>query len=371
MTFFRPLRVVYTKGHIPALDGFRGIAILLVLIYHLFPYLTGVTIGWVGVDLFFVLSGILITGILLDSKNDKNYFLNYAGKRVLRIFPLYYLFLFLFFVLVPLLFHSLIDKATGFEYLKENEKWYWLYLQNWNAFFDPNYPGKNFLSHFWSLAIEEQFYVIWPVAVYYLGRKNLLGLCGWVVAVSLSLRMLFFFKGFDAGLFYIFTPSRLDGLAVGSSIAIMIRDHKMVTVLNFLTVPLLAVCSLLLALIVFVHGSLSFSTPLFSTVGYTVLAIFFGCLIITAFSGGRKNIVKSLTSMRMFRFFGKYSYGLYIYHLPVYVLLADYLRSVLSSEVLVSIICLVVSLAIAQLSYNLYEVQFLKLKSRFHSSAIA
>src|SRR5688572_7114217 len=160
------LDLKYNRGHIPALDGLRGIAVLIVLGFHIFP--NHVKFGWAGVDLFFVLSGFLITGILLESKGTPNYYRNYLAKRTLRIFPLYYFFLIVFFIVFPLVGYS--DSIYNYDYLSSTQSWYWLYIQNWRIFFDPHYPGEDIISHFWSLAIEEQFYIFWPLVIYLIPR---------------------------------------------------------------------------------------------------------------------------------------------------------------------------------------------------------
>src|SRR5580700_6952106 len=150
---------------LPALDGIRGVAILLVLFYHLFRYDNSLLgrlshHGWLGVELFFVLSGFLITGILYDSRGEVHYFRNFYGRRVLRIFPLYYGFLAVAALLAPLLIKA---QLQGIHTYIHYQVWWWLYAANilesikgWIcAAFDP----------FWSLAIEEHFYLIWPLLI--------------------------------------------------------------------------------------------------------------------------------------------------------------------------------------------------------------
>ena len=154
-----------THTIIPALDGLRGIAILLVLIHHLTIYrpeggldswIAAVPLfGWCGVNLFFVLSGFLITGILLDTRDSPVFYRSFFARRVLRIFPLYYGVLFLGFVLAPLLLP--MPDAYG-----RHQLWLWTYLAN---FAMPFGKGEPAFSHFWSLCVEEQFYLVWPFLV--------------------------------------------------------------------------------------------------------------------------------------------------------------------------------------------------------------
>jgi peptidoglycan/LPS O-acetylase OafA/YrhL len=168
----------------PRLDGVRGIAILLVLVYHLTlyggmapngPFLDRLWRTWtlplgLGVDLFFVLSGFLITGILLDTKDGPDYFRNFYARRFLRIFPLYYATLAATFLLIPA--------------VRLDAVWYWTYLINYR-FADVGWPRVAYLGHFWTLAVEEQFYLVWPALVFFVPRRVLPWLC--VAAVTYSI----------------------------------------------------------------------------------------------------------------------------------------------------------------------------------------
>ena len=143
-------------NRIKILDGFRGLAILLVIGYH---YLNFFSFGWTGVDLFFVLSGFLITGKLVESLGADHYFRNFYIKRILRIVPLYYFILLLFFVLIPFLLPSLV--SVSFKELQHEQIYYWTFVVN---IYDAvhGWPLNVTLIHFWSLACEMQFYLLWP-----------------------------------------------------------------------------------------------------------------------------------------------------------------------------------------------------------------
>ena len=174
------------RGHIKPLDGLRGIAILLVMWFHFaWPakaqglitrlYVSVAALGWVGVDLFFVLSGFLITGILLDSKRGAGYFRNFYARRVLRIFPLYYAVLLVTLVILPLIVPY---DTPALKRLLEGQGWLWLYSTNisvavehgnWIASADWLRMGA-----LWSLAVEEHFYLVWPLLVFFLSRRALL-----------------------------------------------------------------------------------------------------------------------------------------------------------------------------------------------------
>ncbi len=217
----RPTTDPQDARHLPALDGVRGLAIALVLLYHVTPvrWASG---GWVGVDLFFVLSGFLITGILWDGRHRPARARRFFVKRALRILPLYYGLLILIFVVVPAM--DPLHK-TAYQALKSDEWWYWTYLQNWRiAFAHPNDGGS--FGWFWSLAIEEQFYVVWPFVVWHASRDTIIRLCGAAIFSGLVIRvalLVLHAPGSDSILFiYVLTPCRLDGLAVGALVAMAI-----------------------------------------------------------------------------------------------------------------------------------------------------
>src|SRR4029450_1185274 len=174
-----PKPTVHSAGHVPVLDGLRGIAILMVLGHHYsivwsrtIPLESGIRsvleFGWCGVDLFFALSGFLITGILIDAKGQESYFPRFYWRRLVRIFPLYYVFLAAVFVLLP--FFPGIGVTTA----QVAPWWYLTYLQNWK----PNRGASDpFLGHTWSLAVEEQFYGVWPLIVRFSSTKVLTWVC--------------------------------------------------------------------------------------------------------------------------------------------------------------------------------------------------
>ena len=201
-----------SSARVPELDGIRGIAILLVLATHFgYPaagpglFRNMLSLGWVGVDLFFVLSGFLITGILLATKGRANYFQRFYLRRLFRILPIYYAFLILIFHGLPFLGRS----VTG-----AGEAWYWLYIANWRNGSSP------YLQHFWSLAIEEQFYLGWPLLVHLCSRRSSKLVCVSIVLLSPVVRFLAFQMGVSPFTVYEVTPLRLDGLAFGALLAL-------------------------------------------------------------------------------------------------------------------------------------------------------
>src|SRR5437870_557283 len=162
-----------------ALDGLRGIAILMVMLYHQTVMVGSTGIdrfvgfwtlsGWIGVDLFFVLSGFLITGILSDSKGATGYFRNFYARRVLRIFPLYYGVVAFSLLILPYIPHWKLENLAR---IKGDELWYWTYLSNFSIAAHAAFR-HGILDVSWSLSIEEQFYLMWPLLVLLLSRRSL------------------------------------------------------------------------------------------------------------------------------------------------------------------------------------------------------
>ena len=223
------------RMHLPALDGVRGLAVLMVLLFHFVGdvppsgsverMIVGVTkYGAFGVELFFVLSGFLITGILYDTHDGRYYFRNFYMRRLLRIFPLYYGVLALVFLVAPL-----IPRLRGptLDYLLDRQAWAWLYAVNIYIARQGEW-SFSYLNHFWSLAIEEHFYFFWPLVVFALARKPRV-----LITVSLAIAlgaMLARLTGSLMGLSwwttYTFTPFRLDGLALGAFLAVAARQPE-------------------------------------------------------------------------------------------------------------------------------------------------
>ena len=222
-----------TGERVPVLDGIRGIAILLVMMFHFWAvgtarlsypleraYSSIAGMGWIGVDLFFVLSGFLITGILFDLRRNPDYFRIFYGRRIVRIFPLYYAALTVFFLVVPMLLtHLHHQRAFDVETGTAGKLLAWTYLLNW-------YEGlKGFqiiphpLQHFWSLAIEEQFYLVWPFLVLKLARRRLIQVCFGLMALGLTLKAVMYWIHLPIAA-YTWTICRADSLAAGAIVAL-------------------------------------------------------------------------------------------------------------------------------------------------------
>jgi peptidoglycan/LPS O-acetylase OafA/YrhL len=265
----------------PELDGVRGVAILLVMVYHSFLILPTpallislwltlpISLGWSGVDLFFVLSGFLITGILINTKESRNYFSSFYARRILRIFPLYFLVVFLYFDLaLPIAHHfgQLIYLTKTFE------PWFWFHLSNWKvAFTNP----AGWLEHFWSLSIEEQFYMFWPLVIFWTPRRRIVYVCLLLIGASFALRCLYAHGIYGFRMVYMLTPFRIEPLAFGSLAAILVQKPALASRLRNRRLLSIAagIGMLLLMGAVVVGGSPIEGVPL-ATVGLTALASF-------------------------------------------------------------------------------------------------
>jgi peptidoglycan/LPS O-acetylase OafA/YrhL len=342
-----------SRTHIPALDGVRGIAIVLVMIFH---FNTRVFLrvvndaGWVGVDLFFVLSGFLITGILLDNKDDRHYFRNFYARRTLRIFPLYY---------------GVLGIYTSFWLWRGNHAivremaWLWPYLTNVRIGMNNRWTSY-WLNHFWSLAVEEHFYLVWPAVILWLGRKSLMRVCVALMLIALALRCALFLRH-DFLTAYVLTPCRMDALAAGSWLAAAVRGPTNPQTFRRVGLFALAGTGAVLACMYIPTNRLDNTDPRVYTIGLTLLAIASTGLIALIVSTPTGRLARYF-SISPLRWLGKYSYGLYVLHPIMTQLPAISYGWPPRFAFIPQLIC---AIAGAWLSWNLYEKHFLKLKRFF------
>ncbi len=358
-------------ARVKALDGIRGAAVLMVLVHHAVnfagapsplsnPFAALAYELHVGVDLFFVLSGYLITRILLDTKASENYFKFFYARRALRIFPLYYLFVACFVWLVP----AFLAGHAGARELAENQAVYWLYASNFDVMFHgwPVWP-RVVLAHAWSLAIEEQFYLVWPAAVRFLSPKGLQRAILITLSASVALRLVITVLGYGLRA-RVCTPAHLDGLMLGALFATLQALGTPLLRLRKLSFVLLG-CGAVLRL-------LAWGMPLDRLEGMLIAswsAVFAGLLGLSLTSGPRARL-NQLLGNRFQTFFGRYSYGIYLIHQPLFALVARYshLTSVAARSALNLGLGGSVAVALAMLSYRYFEQPFLRLKSHFDDS---
>ncbi|HEY4132313.1 MAG TPA: acyltransferase [Gemmatimonadaceae bacterium] len=378
-----------------ALDGIRGLALIAVLCFHFAGtwvarnpvdrVVLGVfNSGWTGVDLFFVLSGFLITGILLDTRSDAHYFRNFYARRTLRIFPLYYGVLAAVMIVAPALIPRVrtMDMLTT---LRDNGVWFWTYLINVRIAathsWDPAVPGR--LMHFWSLAVEEQFYLLWPLIVLAAGRKKLLWVCGAVVLMAFGVRIAlilgdhgpvagYAYTRFVSG--YVLLPARADTLAVGAALACMTRTPGGYAWMRRFATPALVASVIALIAVAAPRGSLMEYSPTVEIIGYPLLALACASLIVIALNPA-PSLTRRSFEWRPLRKVGMLAYGMYVFHYPLrYALagVAERLQHVAPNgptmlPELIAFIALGFALTwvIAFVSWRCYEAPILRLKRYF------
>lgn len=366
MTPVNPHRPYY-----PALDGLRGVAILLVVFLHNFRFVNYFFFGWLGVDLFFVLSGFLITEILLKTLGQPNYLRNFYMRRMLRIFPIYYLTLIICFGILP----SIIPDYINVSYYTANQVWIWTYLQNWLFTFKDPY-GTKMLLHTWSLAVEEQFYILWPVAILLIKRAKILLVVMLAVLLITGITRYAIWEYDIKDLAYasLYTFTRIDGLCIGAILALLIVvNPEFLKKYTFIIVLILAAINFGFY---FINDHHSFSLPYLAFVGYTTFAVLFGILVHEAITGQSK-IINLIFNNSILKFFGKISYGLYVYHWPVYILLFPFFSKLFLKTGIFSLriaelgsacITTVIAVILSLFSYHYIERFFLKYKDRYASS---
>ena len=370
------------SGHLPGLDGVRGLAILMVMAIHFVgdstPYTFGQRLvvkvagyGLLGVDLFFVLSGFLITGLLLDAKSRPHYFRNFYARRTLRIFPLYYLVLAASFVVLP----QLTNLTPTFEVARTHQAWLWSYTANFYIAAKSSWVALTYMSHFWSLAVEEHFYLMWPLVVFSFRREMLERICIGVLAGGLALRIAAALFGASEVAISVLTPCRIDTLCVGGLLAVLARREGGAEML----MRRAGKAALTLAAAALIISAWCATTKLgllpLHQVRNTVFALFFGALSLISLLPP-SNPLARIFQGAVLKFFGKYSYGLYVYHgiLTWYLQEIGFERrldALLGNHWLVIAVKAVgavsVSVAVAVLSYQLFEKRFLALKRFFEA----
>lgn len=320
----------------PALDGLRGVAIVLVLLTHgavveprgLAESLTlaPLKLGWCGVDQFFVLSGFLITSILLATRGGPGYFTTFYARRALRLLPLYFAWLAVVFLVLP---HFALPNRPAYEVMLQHQAYYWAMLSNYWMAWQGNF-GHGLLAVTWSLAIEEQFYLLWPAVVLACGPAGLRRLCPLLVLASLVCRVALGLYGASPTALYTLTPCRLDGLAIGSLIAVWVNAGYRPTAGARWLLALAGGCYAVALAAEAAHlrraaGAEYQYAPLVLTVGITLLSVAAGALLLATLSAGTESRVRRLLCAAPLRSLGRYSYGIYLLHLPVRSLLRDYL----------------------------------------------
>jgi peptidoglycan/LPS O-acetylase OafA/YrhL len=358
------------ESRLPALDGIRGVAVLMVLVFH---YLQGMLpCVWLskvtrplyftetGVDLFFVLSGFLITGILLNARGTPHFLKNFYVRRVLRILPLYYL------VVLGCIAAGWFVTHSKYQYGLAHCWWYLFYLQNIGMTFWPDAVGEP--GHFWTLGVEEHFYLMWPLLIVLCDERHLPRALLGLIAGSIACRLLLLSLGYDV---VRFSPCRMDALSAGALLAVVVRRPELAeTAHQACRWTLMVLGPILLVLYPLTSGKALFAMQV---VKFTLVAVGYTALLGATVGPGRWQWLERLFCLPTLRWCGKYSYAMYVFHPFLYGPIMTLMRSrmVLAQTnpaafmaieflVLVAAVCFV-----SWASWHLFEKHFLKLKSRF------
>ncbi|MBC8050980.1 MAG: acyltransferase [Chitinophagales bacterium] len=358
------------------LDGVRGVAIGFTLLgntlivrdegprEHAWAILGD--FGWIGVQLFFVLSGYLITNILLDAKGERFYFRNFYARRALRIFPAYFLMLTI----------ATVGRAALNSPLPHNPLCYWFFVSNFCIAKSGDW-GNLYLGATWSLAVEEHFYLLWPLLIAFLSIRQVMWASVGIILGSLVLRYVMSAEGYSAVTLYTITPTRIDAIAAGALIAAFIRTGsktKLAAVAPFILAGGLAVIA---ATISQTSGSFRYDLRLVETLGYTGLTLAAaGFILMLILSQGRDNAMRRAMRWSPLASIGFYSYAIYLYHGMVHVILlklplfqaanlAMFPGGPLAAQLLVTCAVTLISTGLAVASYHFFESRFLSLQRHF------
>jgi peptidoglycan/LPS O-acetylase OafA/YrhL len=356
----------FRLGYRPALDGVRGISILAVMWLHGSQLWVGRG-GFLGVDIFFVLSGFLITTLLIQEweQNASISFRTFYIRRGLRLMPPLFVL-----IAVCLVVAAIYPAPDGFVAKSKLILVALFYLTNWL----PVYPV---LGHTWSLGIEEQFYIVWPFLLFLLLRSRLnrhavvLIMLGGVAVIA-GHRAVLWYHGANGMRLYIGLDTRADSLLIGGIIGALIswdlipRERWLLRALRVFTV-------LSIFAIAYLMITLSFLSWFLFVGGHTLFAVMVAGVIINLFYAPL-NLITNVLEFSALRWFGRLSYGLYLWHLPVY-LAYDFLfptfpvRSYKLSIFVPFGIKFTLAVLVATVSFYVIERPALRLKKRFRAQS--
>jgi peptidoglycan/LPS O-acetylase OafA/YrhL len=350
------------------LDGMRGLAILLVAAGHIFYRYSVFQFGWIGLNLFFVLSGYLITQRLYVhlSGNTRSYFKNFYWRRILRIFPLYYGCLVIFFLLLPLIYPG-YDNVFGSLYSMQG--WFWSYSSNWMMILH-GMPKQPVFFHFWSLAVEEQFYVVWPFLFLLLVKARKIS---WIIVLMIIGSIFLRNSIHDGFSSYLNTGTAAEPLLLGALITIL--EKQKVLEKNYNCFLFLALASVISLVIIFINDpSPHITNDWLLRAGYTSIDLIWAwilvlCIVTTKMSAPAKQVL----SAGWLKWLGKYSYGIYVFHwlvlnLFIYKAVTEMINRGIDQQLAyfsVRVAGIALILLVSYLSYNFYEKKFLALKKYF------
>lgn len=323
-------------------------------------------LGWIGVDLFFVVSGLLITGILLDTHDSPRFFTTFYARRSLRIFPLYFAFLLAAFTLIPAVQEGPWAQ-TEFVQQSGSPWWYILYQGNLREAIRGVEPAY-VLAPLWSLAIEEQFYLVFPLMVQRLRRLQLRRvLLGAIVGALVFRIVTALLWPANERIQYLATPARVDELAIGALLALGLREGWLMRSQRR-WIGRLMVAALVVGAIAFGLGGLDRTGWFGRTAGYSLIAVLFGSTVLWAVLG-RETPSTALLRWQPLRAVGKVCYGIYLLQRPVQVAamkLSETAGYPLDPTSLFTVVILMfATFGAASVSWVIFERPILGLKRRF------
>ncbi len=350
MTIARPS---WLPAYIPELQGLRGLAVLAVVIYHSHPRLEGTPLyraslwGWTGVNLFFVLSGFLITSILLESRHQKHYFRNFYGRRALRIWPVYLLVLAICYLNAEWFVGLPVGRAIA------TAPW-WAYLLFVQNLFHLALPPA--ISPTWSLAIEEQYYFLWAPVVRFFNRT-------WMLVATLCIALIaspLFRMSHHPWITSTHTLTHLDGIAMGSLIGIGLHALQLPRRV-WIGLGIAGVFCGFTAAFTFAGGTAFLDTAL--TAGFG------GAVLVAIASTGSKTALHALLRRGPLPFYGRISYGMYMTHIMVFIYFGWFDRRMdaygIPGNLAVVAFRLIAATAAATVLWYAFESRILRLKRLF------
>jgi peptidoglycan/LPS O-acetylase OafA/YrhL len=355
------------REYLRELDGLRAIAVIMVFFVHfgpqdVVPLVWRIkAVGWAGVDLFFVLSGFLISRILLDTRDRPDYYKSFYLRRTLRIFPLYYSVLALIFIVLLTWHHG-----QGYSELTAqvgNPWWSWFYLGNVQMALENKTPPNFSLVPLWSLHVEEQFYLLFPLVVRYLRMDTLRKVLLLMLVVSPLLRMMLV-NAYpdDPYVEYMLLPCRLDGFAFGALIAIWLRRPQQID-RGSIAVLTAGGCLFAYAAYFFL-GHDTWRDPFTRTLGYSFFSGASALVLVTTILY-RGTPVTSFLNWAPIQFVGRISYAVYLLQAPVGGALAALFPALYANEILRFVLVGAGTIALAALSRRCLELPFIRMKDRF------
>jgi len=364
-------------GHDASLDGLRGLAILLVIVAHTVRFspqnsgwqlINAVTeAGWIGVDLFFVLSGFLITRILLETRDDPHRVSNFYARRALRILPAYIVYLGLVFLVLAF--------TAGNGRLDEARTWllsHLLFMQNLHSAAIAEQPIRE-MSHLWSLAVEEQFYLLWPWLVWSFRTALLSRLCLVVIGLAWTSKVALVYAGAWHHTIYILPFTRMDGFAIGALIAA--QWHLGMLAGSTRLSPVFWLLLMALGALFLLCESPARLNAWQVALATTLSVLMFGVGLKNVLLSTEQNAMRQILSWGWLRFLGRYSYGLYLLHFGVDTWVRLFMQPLLADLVqgqwlrlLTTTVSMGLSLLLALLLHRWVEAPALALKKHFAAS---